>query len=435
MTDLSSTLSSTLSLLAATVCIVASSAAAANDDGVAVGAIDPDAAVVRALERSDVVKAAQLAAQVVHVDETATRLESLELQLGHRSLTSAVSSVDPFDDSQIGLSWRLPGLADFGLRQAAGQQLAAAEWRDVEVERSDLALEVRELHAQVLSLRAQQALSTQRLGLFELVAKAQGDLVRERLGTPLDAGLTSLDILDARAELADQQGELSRAEQRLASLLGMPLPLMLAPPSKPLCTSPGDDDDALRSLLGAGRSRSARLNAIDARLQAVGLKSTGHWLRFVPWINSVQVGYLPQADTAGEVRARVDVTLPFFEPLSPELRVLALQTERLQALRRAALSELEHKVRTARDRLQSYVELVDVYQTATASIDLSQELVERSLAADVVDVLRVTTVQERVLRARRQGLRAHLQCDVAAIELLRVTDMVAAPSTPPWAAP
>ena len=76
-----------------------------------------------------------------------------------------------------------------------------------------------------------------------------------------------------------------------------------------------------------------------------------------------------------------------------------------------------------------------VYEAATATIDGSQDLVLRSLAADTVDVLRVAAVQERVLRARRQALRARLQCDEAAIDLLRVTNQVAPPSEPSPAAP
>jgi|GEM_PF-973062 len=403
------------------------------------GALDPDAAVGVALARSDLVRSAELQVEAVRMEETAIDLENPQLQLGHRSINAvgADPSVDPFDDSQIGLSWDVPGLAGFGLNQTLGERTADAGWRDVEETRHDLALEVRRLHASVLSLRAQHDLATQRIVLLRNVATAQDARVREGLGTPLDAGLTVLDVLDGQAERTDLQGELGRTEQRLASLLGLSTPLSLAPPTTPLCTAAdgGDGDDAVAALLSTARSSNARLRSLDARAEVLRLKETRSWLRFVPWVDSLQLGWLPQAGSDGEVRARVDIALPFLEPLNPELRVLAIEHERLRALRRGVEQDLEQKVRTATARLRSTVELVGVYEAATAAIDGSQDLVLRSLAADTVDVLRVATVQERVLRARRQALRARLQCDEAAIDLLRVTNQVAPPSQPSWAAP
>lgn len=401
------------------------------------GALDPDTAVGVALARSDLVKSAQLQVEAVRIEETAIDLQNPQLQLGHRSINAigADPSVDPFDDSQIGLSWDVPGLAGFGLNQTLGERTADAGWRDVEETRHDLALEVRLLHASVLSLRAQHDLANQRVILLRNVATAQEARVREGLGTPLDAGLTVLDVLDGQAELTDLQGELGRTEQRLASLLGLATPLSLAPPTTPMCAAAGDGEDAVAALLTNARSSNARLRSLDARAEVLRLKETRSWLRFVPWVDSLQLGWLPKAGSNGEVRARVDIALPFLEPLNPELRVLAIEDERLAALRRGVEQDLEQKVRTATARLQSTVELVGVYEAATAAINGSQDLVLRSLAADTVDVLRVATVQERVLRARRQALRARLQCDEAAIELLRVTNQVAPSSQPSWAAP
>ncbi len=409
----------------------------ATDVASAPGALDPDGAVGVALARSDLVKSAQLQVEALRVEETAIDLENPQLQLGHRSINAIGTdpSVDPFDDSQIGLTWGVPGLAGFGLNQSLGERAADAGWREVEETRDDLALEVRRLHASVLSLRAQHELATQRIVLLRNVATAQEARVREGLGTPLDAGLTVLDVLDGQAELTDLQGELGRTEQRLASLLGLSTPLWLTPPTTPLCAAAGDGEDAVAALMTNARNSNARLRSLDARAEVLRLKETRSWLRFVPWVDSLQLGWLPQAGSNGEVRARVDIALPFLEPLNPELRVLAIESERLRALRRGVEQDLQQKVRTATARLQSTVELVGVYEAATATIDGSQDLVLRSLAADTVDVLRVAAVQERVLRARRQALRARLQCDEAAIDLLRVTNQVAPPSEPSPAAP
>ena len=52
--------------------------------------------------------------------------------------------------------------------------------------------------------------------------------------------------------------------------------------------------------------------------------------------------------------------------------------------------------------------------------------------ADVVDVLKVGTLQERVLRARRAGLKARLSCDEARIELMSALGQAAPPPPTPW---
>jgi hypothetical protein len=151
--------------------------------------------------------------------------------------------------------------------------------------------------------------------------------------------------------------------------------------------------------------------ALAARAEVRRLNETRSWLRFGPWVDRLQLGWLPQAGSNGEVRARVDIALPFLEPLNPELRVLAIESERLRALRRGVEQDLEQKVRTATARLQSTVALVGVYEAATAAIDGSQDLVLRSLAADTVDVLRVATVpaKPRFAPTCRRGAGDHSQ--------------------------
>ena len=100
--------------------------------------------------------------------------------------------------------------------------------------------------------------------------------------------------------------------------------------------------------------------------------------------------------------------------------------------REAVIDELRRRISAARARLKSFVALVAVYDGAADNVYKSQQAVADSLAADVVDVLKVATVQERVLRARRAGLKARLSCDEARIELMSALGQAAPQPPTPW---
>lgn len=378
-------------------------------------ALTPDEAVQRALSRSDEVRAVSLQVEIARTEDTAPILKAPQIQVGHRSLNAIGEQVDPFDDSQVGVAWSPPRLEEMGLSQAIGAKDADADvLTDVDSAAAALAVEVRLLHAKVLSLRDEVALATQRVTLLEKVAALQERRVAEGVATALDTGLTSMELLAARADVADLSGDLARDEQRLARLIGERLPLVLLPPPTPLCALPSSTiDEAIQD----ARQRSSRLAALGASEDGLRLRETRAWLRAVPWINSLQVGSFMQGTTP-EIRARLDIALPLFEPLSPELRVVALERERLTAERRAIERDVEEKLYAAVDRLAGFVRMVEVYSASAASIDEHQAVVERSLAAEVVDTLRVATVQERILNARRQALRSRFKCDEAGIAYL-----------------
>ena len=234
------------------------------------GSLTPDEAVARALARSDEVRAAWLDVEVARAEETAVVLESPQLQLGHRSLNAVGDQVDPFDDTQVGVSWQVPRLEDMGLRQAIGGHNADANvLKNVDDLAAAVAVEVRLLHARVLSLRAETALANERVTLLEQVAALQARRVAEQLATSLDTGLTNLELLSARADLTDVGGDLLRAEQRLGRLLVEKLPLSLAPPATPLCALPARP---FAELVDEARKRSARLQSLVQEEEALRLR-------------------------------------------------------------------------------------------------------------------------------------------------------------------
>ncbi len=385
-------------------------------------ALTPDDVARLAIERSDVVKKAELDIELVRIDETSFVLENPEIQLGHRSLNSSTAQVDPFDDTQFGVAWKPPELEDLGVSQVMGSMKADAAKKNIAAVTAQVAAEARTLHAEIMSLRDELSLAKERVALIERVAEVQARRLTEQVGTALEARLTSLDALDAQAEVADLTASLARAERRLARLIMEPLPLSLSPSQAPLCALPYDSvDDAI----AAATERSPKLRSLALSEQALAWRTTRGWMRFVPWFDRVQVGTLWNSTTP-ELRARVDVVIPIFEPLSPEFRLIDVERERLAADRRASLRDVESQVRAAWDRLKGYVDLHAVYVAAHEDIEKSQEVVGSALAAELTDTLRVTAVQQRVLTARRQALRARFRCDEAAIAFAAATGALVA---------
>ncbi len=389
------------------------------------GALTPDEAVARAVARSDEMRTAWLDVEVARVEETAVVLESPQLQLGHRSLNAIGDQVDPFDDTQVGVSWQVPRLEDLGLRQAIGGHNADANLlKNVDDLAAAVAVEVRLLHARVLSLRAETALAKERVTLLEQVATLQDRRVAEQLATSLDTGLTRLELLSALADLTDVDGDLMQAEQRLGRLLAEDLPLSLAPASTPLCALPARP---LTDLVAEARKRSPRLQSLVQKEEALRLREARAWLRYVPWVDGLQVGSVAR-ETTPELRARLDIAIPIFEPLSPEHRMVALERTRLEAERRAVERDIEERLGATLDQLTGFVRMVEIYAASAHSIDENQALVVRSLEAEVVDTLRVATVLERILAARRQALRSQAKCDEAGIAFMAASGAALPPS-------
>ncbi len=391
-----------------------SSASSLSSTSSSSSSLSPDAAVALAISRSDALRRARLDAEVRRVAGTAIELKSPEVQLGRRSLNAVQPQSDPFEDSQLTVVWQPPALADLGLKQAIGAHDAAVDDRGVDEVAGGVAVEVRTLHAQVLALRAERALEARRAALLEQMVTLQHRRVAEQLGTALDVELTSLDLLDARADVANLDGDLSRVEQRLARLLGEVTLPPLSPPSTPLCALPPEGLDVLLAQAKAG---SPRLNAIALREEALGLRETRARLDWVPWVDSVQLGAVGQNDGTTEVRGRLDIAVPLFAPLSPDLRLVSLERESLAAERRVVERDLDEKVRAAWDRVAGFEKIVSVYVASTDVVQGSEEVAGRALAAEVVDTLRVVSVQQRVLNARRQEVRTRARCDEAAIAL------------------
>jgi outer membrane protein TolC len=388
--------------------------------------LTPDDVVKIALEKSGALSAARLGAEEKAL-ERGLELDPLELRLGHRSVDGLFGDphtdndgtpYSPLDDAYVALRWGLPSPTDFA-RQWADEAEAQADDLDVQDLARETAAMARTLHARVLRLREEEALVRRAADVAAQLEVQTRERVAAQAGTDLDVHLASLDRLDAASDVEDVSNQARSAENRLAALLGLSSPLQLAPGPE-LCV---DNTGKVDELIARASERSIRLRALEARKEKAHVEASSSWLRFVPSVDGVLVGwYNEPLDKRDSVRFLLDVGLPIFEPLSGRARAAQLQEMRMDALVVAERRDIDADVRSAAERLKNAVALVRLYEEGQRSVvDAGLADVGKALEAGQADVLRLTEVQSRMVKAQRGLLHARLRCEEAAIELQRVT--------------
>ncbi len=399
--------------------------------------LTPDDVVRIAIERSGTVRAAYIDAAI---DERrrALELSPIELRLGHRAIDGQLGGAPykdnddipyaPLDDAYVALGWQLPSPADALDALVAAKESAADKLDVIQAER-DFAASVRLLHARVLSMRAEAELARSAVQIAEQLEAQSQQRLAASLATELDVRLAGLERLDAATDAEEIENDAVRAEHELAGLVGLRAPLTLAPGSTTLCAAPTRSVD---DLVARARERSESLAEHATRRERAETLLGWSWTRWLPYVSGVQVGAYNQPTTDRDsVRARVDIALPFFEPLSATSTVAALEKQRAEAMYAEEERQIDARVRGARSRLERAVALVGLHEAAMAdTVDKSLSEVTRALEAGQADILRVSEVQRRAVRGRRNLLRARLRCEEAAIDLLRVTGDVSPDESP-----
>ena len=386
-----------------------------------------DDAVRLALERSGVVKAAFLDADIARAGAVLS-LAPLRLRLGHDALDGPLGTpytsnsgvpFAPLDEAYVSLGWDPPTTDDVIEQVVAKDRYDADRFAARTIER-DFAAAVRQLHAQAMSLRAEAQLGKHALDIASQIEGKTNEQLAAALSTSLDARLAALERLDAAADAEALMGDALRAEYDLAGLVGLPVPLTLAAAQTPLCASPALDVDAL---LARAQLRSEKLAKHKARRARATAQASLAWTRLLPFVQRIQLGWHNEPlDKRDSVRARLDMALPLFEPWSGSASVADLELLRADAMYAEELLQIEAKIRGAVTRLARAVALVQVHEASeTDIVEESLQDVARALEAGQADVVRVAEVQARAVRGRRNLLRARLRCEQAAIELARVT--------------
>lgn len=413
----------------------------ATDAGIDVtpppGALSPDDVVRIALERSGSVRAAYIDA-AIEDRERGIELRPLELRLGHRAIDGQLGGAPyadkdgnvfgPLDDTYAAIGWKLPSPAE-ALEAMVATKAANADRLDVVQVERDFAASVRLLHAQVLSLRAEAELAKSALEIATQLEAQSQQMLAASLATELDARLAGLERLDAATDAEEIHNDAVRAEHELAGFIGLRAPLTLAPAPQKLCRAPTSSVDGL---IARARERSESLAEHSLRRERAATIGAWSWTRWLPYVDGVQVGlYNEPLDKRDAVRARVDIALPFFEPFGSAAAVAELERQRADAMYDEEERQIDARVRGARSRLDRAFTLVELHEARSAdTVDKSLSEVQRALEAGQADILRVSEVQRRAVRGRRNLIRARLRCEEAAIELLRVTGDVAPDESP-----
>ncbi|HEY4222277.1 MAG TPA: TolC family protein [Myxococcota bacterium] len=394
----------------------------ADDDA----ALSPDAAVKIALERSGAVRAVVLSGEENALKRNLTVPEPT-VRVGHQSIDGFFTSPHtdgngnpyaPLDDTYVSTTIRTPKPKDV-FDQLGNGDAEKADALDVEDARQQLASDVRTLHAQLLALREESKLAASALDILTRLEAQTGVRLNAQATTALDARLATLTRIDAAADVEDIRAQVVRIDHKLAALLGRPAPLNLASPSKPLCQAPRGD---LASVLARANERSPSLLALAAQKRRASIEAAVSWTAYLPYLDEVGLGYFNQPlDKRDSVRLFLDFEIPLFEPITGRSREAAIEERRLDALTTDASRQLEADVRSAYDRLNGALALVQLYDTSKQSIQEALNDVQQALEAGQADAFRVAEVQARSVAAERSALHARSHCEAAAIELARLT--------------
>lgn len=387
---------------------------------VAATPLTADEAVAAAVQHSAPLEAQRVQVDLEQVDRTLP-LRPLELRLGHRALDGWVVPIEkngvryaPLDETYATLGWRLPEPWRVA-RLLTGADDAAAANDELEDAKVALAVEVRQVHGRLVAQRAEIELRREAVRLAELLERIVGEQAEARATTVLDARLAGLDRLDAVLALTDAQADARVIEQRLATLTGLAAPLdVVAAPST--CAPP----PAIEPTVTAALERSSRVRALRARVAAASSRVSWSWIRFLPWLDSVQLGYFNEPlDKRDEVRGAIDLALPVFELGAKERRDLELRLRQLQIRLRDEEESLRTKLAGVIADQEAAWQAKRVLDEASASlVAASIADVEAALAAGQADALRVAEVRARALRARIAQLRADQRCNEAGLELV-----------------
>lgn len=397
-----------------------------SDDVVEVGAaLDADAAVALALDDSPALEAVRLEHERERVGDSIT-LKPLRLRMQHQAVdglfgnpyTDDGVAYGALDDTAVSVGWDLPSPEAFvsSLNNDSAEQLRGVELRAAQ---RRLAVEVRRLHARVLSLRAEKALVEDALVVATAIESAVAAKVELSHASSFDVNVAGLERVDVADDLERIDAERWREEERLASLLGINAPLPLLPsPARCHDISANVDD-----VMAAAIMSSATLQALAARHQQASLRSSLSWVRSLPYVDGFLVGYKNEPlDKRDAVQARVDIAIPIFDAVGGDASVDAIEVRRLEAKQQEAKRALRATVVGATSRLGGAQALVALYREQGSPLaQQSVEDVSDALAAGSADAVRLAEVQARALKARRAALRAALRCEEAVIEVDALT--------------
>ncbi|MGC4114738.1 MAG: hypothetical protein QM765_09040 [Myxococcales bacterium] len=247
----------------------------------------------------------------------------------------------------------------------------------------------------------------------------------EHAATRLDLDLMGLEVLDAATDLEELKSKRRTAHDELAGLVGVEpgVALELSTQGAPECAEP----EPLASLVERARKSSPEAHRTLARREEIDAARSRSTLGLIPWLDFVQLSYVARGDNKVDyAELSFALTLPLLEWGTAERRALDARAARVAEQEKAELTDLDRRVRTARQRVVEQAGLVACYRAAEPTMASSVETLTRASEARELELSMLTRVEARVLKARRNHLKARMECRVAQVELERLVGPAAA---------
>jgi outer membrane protein, heavy metal efflux system len=300
----------------------------------------------------------------------------------------------------------------------------------------DLIRDVRLAYADLALARERLALLKEAADLRQRIAAIAEARVRNGDASPLDAASARVDALRANEEAARVTHDVSIAEERLRSLLGlgsMRKPLTTTPPA-PMHPGPLDIETLVNRAIADRPDALAAALAVDAARERAKLARTDYIL-FSALIDANERG------TKGfEAGPGLKATIPIFNQNQGAIARADAELERATRQQATLKDRIILEVREAHEKaLQAEENLQTLHSQIRPALEEAVTLAERSYQAGQAPLVQVLDASRQLLDARIREAQVASDLRRARAELERSVgrrlDTLKPPSTRPTTAP
>lgn len=286
---------------------------------------------------------------------------------------------DGFDDLELGLRWRPPGLGEFGLRESRGQVRLAQRRVRADRYRDELAARVRRTCANIVMLeelcaiaRTRVATEVRRLSLVEQMK----DLGRRSIVYYTKARMW---LGESRTGLSRLEQRLRQTRRRLARLTGVQEPFTV-----PTETLPGIglSEEALWEIAAASRPE---IDLVQQRKALAEAEYDRERFRLIPWFSFVEASYHIEGSRTDWAELVLGIELPLFNFNRGNIRATKMAVARKEDQSSALMERLQSRVRNRHA----------IYREALLDWELSSRDTN-TLIAEVEGIIRQTHKHDTV---------------------------------------
>ncbi|NOZ00586.1 MAG: TolC family protein [Deltaproteobacteria bacterium] len=374
----------------------------------------------RVLTESDAVELA-----VIHSRELASLATGVEIARRRLDSNNAINNPEVrirdvstdyirkgFDDLEVGLRWRPPGLGEFGLKEnkarvrVAQGEVRAGRFRDRLVAR------VRRTYADLVVLEEQVSIARERVETETrrlVLVEGMKDLGRRSIVYYTKARMW---LAESRTDLTRLRHRLNQTKRKLARLTGINNAFTVRPDPIPVVKLSEED---LWRLAGANRPE---FELVRRRIALALSEYDRERFRLIPWFSFVELSYHVEADRTDWGELVLGIELPLFNFNRGNIRATELAVNRKEDQSSAMTEKLRVQVR---DRFAAY-------QEARLDWDLSSKDTRKligevkgligqankhdTIPPDEVLELELTVLEARRILSQKRKILAHALIDL-----------------------